>query len=146
MEVSRPASPNGSGGNASGSGFGKRPKPGPDSSSSWSPEQAQQQTQAQRLDYNQEEIERRDSEIANIESTVNDIQEIFADLAVVVENQDEQVEALEGNVAEVVKSVGDAGEELMSAEKYQKQSRKCKLMLFAAIIVGMVLVIWRIFK
>lgn len=146
VEVSRPASPNGSGGNASGSGFGKRPKPGPDSSSSWSPEQAQQQTQAQRLDYNQEEIERRDSEIANIESTVNDIQEIFADLAVVVENQDEQVEALEGNVAEVVKSVGDAGEELMSAEKYQKQSRKCKLMLFAAIIVGMVLVIWRIFK
>ena len=102
------------------------------------------QVQIQRLDRNQEEIERRDAEIANIESTVNDIQEVFADLAVLVENQDELVEVVEGNVSEVVKSVGDAGEELMSAEKYQKQSRKCKLMLFLAIIVGMVLVIWRL--
>jgi t-SNARE complex subunit (syntaxin) len=75
-----------------------------------------------------------------------DIKEVFADLAVLVENQDEQVDAVEENVEQVVKMTEQAGEELMTAERYQKSSRKCTLMLFLIVLVGLITILVQLLK
>ena len=67
-----------------------------------------------------------------------DIKEVFADLAVLVQDQDEQIDAVEENVEQVVTMTHQAGEELMAAERYQQSSQKCKLVLFLIVLVGVI--------
>ena len=73
-----------------------------------------------------------------------DIKEVFADLAVLVQDQDEQIDDIEENVGQVVKMTQDASEELLSAERYQKSNRKCKLVLFLIVLVGVLMVLVRL--
>ena len=63
---------------------------------------------------------------------------MFADLAVLVDNQDEQIDVVEENVDQVVTMTEEAGEELMAAERYQNSNRKCKLILFLIVLVGVI--------
>ena len=69
---------------------------------------------------------------------LTDIKEVFADLAVLVQDQDEQIDAVEENVEQVVTMTQQAGEELMAAEGYQQSNRKCKLVLFLIVLVGVI--------
>ena len=71
---------------------------------------------------------------------VDDIKEVFEDLAVLVSDQDEAAEVLETNVGSTVEDVEAAGEQLLQAEGYQQRGRRCKLML-AAVLAAVVVVI-----
>lgn len=73
--------------------------------------------------------------------THTDIQEVFADLAVLVDTQDEQIDLVEENVDQVVTMTEEAGEELMAAERYQKSNRKRTLGLFLVVLVLVILLL-----
>ena len=61
--------------------------------------------------------------------------------AVLVDTQDEQIDLVEDNVDQVVAMTEEAGEELMTAERYQKSNRKCKLLFFAILVCVIALVV-----
>eukprot|EP01043_Picozoa_sp_COSAG02_P013913 COSAG02_NODE_564_length_20286_cov_52.743696_3_plen_70_part_00 len=61
-------------------------------------------------------------------------------------DQDEQIDTVEENVGQVVKMTEEAGEELLAAERYQTSNRKCKLVLFLIVLVGVLVILWRIIR
>ena len=76
----------------------------------------------------------REQDLTNIESTVTDIQEVFADLASIVNDQDEGLDCIEANVDATVKDTNEAVRELEQAFVYQQKSRKCMTALFCVLI------------
>lgn len=58
-----------------------------------------------------------------------------------MQDQDELIDDVEENVGQVVKMTKEAGEELLAAERYQTSGRKCKLVLFLIVLVGVLTVL-----
>ena len=63
-----------------------------------------------------------------------------------MQDQDEQIDEVEENVGQVVKMTQDASEELRSAERYQQSNRKCKLVLFLIVLVGVLTVLVQLIR
>ena len=119
-------------------GYGER-------SSNASQQQQQQQTQEldiQFIEYDIEELEKRQREIGQIEQDVLEVSEMYKDLQSMVHEQQENIDSIDASIV-VAKEKTEAGhKELLAAEEYQKKSRKKKCcMLFIVLTVVAVVVV-----
>ncbi|XP_070806421.1 syntaxin-2 isoform X1 [Pituophis catenifer annectens] len=86
-----------------------------------------------------DEIESRHKDIIKLESSIQELHEMFMDMAMLVEVQGEMVNSIEKNVMNAVDYVEHAKEETKKAVKYQSKARR-KLM-FMLICVTLLIVI-----
>jgi syntaxin 7 len=90
-------------------------------------------------------IAERDQGIRKIESTVLTVNEIFTDLAQLVEEQGHMVDNIEANIVSTESNVKQGTQELRKASDYQKKSRTklCWLLLCVVVLAtGLGVAIW----
>jgi len=94
---------------------------------------------------NLEEIKERQQALETLESDINDINEIFKDLARIVHDQGDMVDSIEANIEQSTVRIEQARHEINSAVTYQSKARQKKLLLlifFIAIVLILILVIY----
>jgi hypothetical protein len=112
--------------------------------------QLQQQQQEEQLRLaNQDEVDfqealiiEREAEIRNIEQSVGELNELFRDVAHIVQEQGGQLDLISENVENVTTDTRGAHVELRSASRYQKNARTkmcCLLIILAVILLIIVL-------
>ncbi|KAI9731756.1 MAG: hypothetical protein M1834_004545 [Cirrosporium novae-zelandiae] len=119
-----------------------------------SPQQTQQQQQQlqeqirlapqDEVDFQESLIIERESEIRNIEQSVGELHELFRDVAVLVNDQGQQLDDIYSNVDNTRMETQGADRELRSASRYQKNARSkacCLLLILAVILVIVVLAV-----
>lgn len=112
-----------------------------------------QQNQEQALDQlrlaSQEEVDFQDSlimereaEIRNIEQGVTELNELFRDVALIVNEQGDLLDTIHDNVENTRVDTQGAELELRSAARYQKQARSkaCCLLLILGVILTIIIV------
>ena len=105
---------------------------------------AQRRIQIEALDneieYNETLISEREGEIQGIEQGITELNEIFRDLGMLVNEQDSGIQSIYGNVLNISQNTKQAADELTTANRHQKRARKnmCCFMLIIT-IVGCVL-------
>jgi t-SNARE complex subunit (syntaxin) len=85
------------------------------------------------------DIELRHKEILGLERQVLEVYELFKDLALLVDTQQESLDIIEKRIGSAKAHVADAESQLEIAESYQRKSRKkqcCLLVLVLAILVA----------
>jgi len=89
-------------------------------------------------------IRQRDQEVAKIEDTMMQVNDIYRDLATMVDDQGQQLDNIEANMATTEERVESGVQQLVKANKYQKQARGkacCFLMVLSGVLaVGIVIV------
>jgi len=110
-------------------------------SQQWSAEEQDIATQLQVYDL--EAIRLRTDGIKKIERDVNELHEIYRDLKLLVDEQQESLDTIEQNVTDARGQVENGQEQLLQAEEYQKKARKKQccllfivLIVLAAIVLG----------
>lgn len=105
--------------------------------------QEQQRQEVLSLDnyvtYNEALIEERDQGIAEIGQQINEVHEIFQDLAVLVHDQGEMVDDIDQNITRTAQHTEEANTQLQSAERHQRASRR--RMCFILAVVGFILAV-----
>ena len=86
------------------------------------------------------EIEQRHHDILDLEKDIMELQEIFRDLAILIDEQGDVVDNIEAYVETAAHHVQKAGSEIKMAAQYKRSSRK-KLIIIIVIIVSVVVVI-----
>ncbi|KAI9848180.1 MAG: hypothetical protein M1837_000854 [Sclerophora amabilis] len=120
---------------------------GPESPSQGQQLGSQQELEQPRLasqdevDFQESLIVERESEIRNIEQSVGELNELFRDVAHMVNEQGEQLLGIDQVVTVVRDDTQGADRELRSAHRYQKNARNkaCCLLLIVAVILTVVL-------
>jgi len=105
----------------------------------------EQEVDIEFLEYDAEEIENRHQRIQDIERDVLEVNEMFRDLQAIVHDQGETINVISDNIGTTLAAVGDAHEELVKAETYQKKARRkqcCLLFLILAVGLALGLGIW----
>ncbi|XP_031278656.1 syntaxin-132-like [Pistacia vera] len=89
-----------------------------------------------------EEIQERHDAVKEIEKKLLDLQQVYLDMAVLVEAQGEILDNIESQVANAVSSVQSGTSALQNAKRLQKNSRKwmCIAILILLIIVAVIVV------
>jgi hypothetical protein len=85
----------------------------------------------------------RDAGVREVEAAVLEVNEIFTDLATLVNEQQPLIDTIEGNITETGGNVETGLAEIRKAETYQKKSRTkmCWLLLCVLILAGASVVI-----
>lgn len=93
------------------------------------------------VDFQDSLIVEREAEIRNIEQGVSELNELFRDVAHIVNEQGEQLDLISDNVENTRTDTRGADVELRSAARYQKNARTkaCCLLLILAVILTIVL-------
>lgn len=110
-------------------------------------QQAQRQAEVAALDqtvaYHEALIEERDAGIAEIQRQIGEVNEMFQDLAVLINDQGEQLRTVDEHIVTVAERVKEGQRELTAASRSSRAYRnKCLwLWLVAAVIVSVVLII-----
>lgn len=108
----------------------------------------QQQSQEQlrlasqdEVDFQDSLIVEREAEIRNIEQGVTELNELFRDVAHIVNEQGETLDVIAGHVENTRASTRGADIELRSAARYQRQARSkaCCLLLIMAVILTIII-------
>lgn len=88
------------------------------------------------------EIQERHDAVKDIEKSLNELHQVFLDMAVLVVHQGEQLDDIEGNVKRANSLVRSGADRLVKARFYQKNTRKwtCFAILLLIIIVVLVVV------
>ncbi|CAN6829829.1 unnamed protein product [Brassica oleracea] len=86
------------------------------------------------------EIQERHDAVKDIEKSLNELHQVFLDMAVLVEHQGEQLEDIESHVKRANSLVRSGADKLVKARFYQKNTRKwtCYAILLLIIIVVLV--------
>jgi syntaxin 7 len=109
--------------------------------------QQQQQRQAQVmgnvLEYNEALIEERDQGIAEIHRQIGEVNEMFQDLAVLVNDQGQQLLTIDDQITATAERTRDGGAQLVKAERSQRSARnKCLcIWLVAALVLAVVIIV-----
>ncbi|KAK9811271.1 hypothetical protein WJX72_000992 [[Myrmecia] bisecta] len=110
--------------------------------------QEQQRQEVVQLDhhmtYNEALIDERDQGIAEISQQITEVQEIFGDLAVLVNDQGEMLDDIEANISRVEGRTRDAGVELVKAERSQRKARTrmcCMLLAVGAVLAVLMIIL-----
>lgn len=69
-------------------------------------------------------IENRHKDIIRLEQSIQELHQLFLDLAILVEAQGELIDQIEYNVSQAASYTKEAAKQLADANKYQKRSRK----------------------
>ncbi|CAO3632421.1 unnamed protein product [Mucor hiemalis] len=100
----------------------------------------QRQVQLEALDheieYNELLISEREGEIQNIEQGITELNEIFRDMGMLVNEQESGIQSIYGNVLNIAQSTRSAADELVIASRHQKNARrtKCCFLLIITIV------------
>ncbi|KAG2213055.1 hypothetical protein INT47_011204 [Mucor saturninus] len=100
---------------------------------------AQRRVQIEALDneieYNETLISEREGEIQGIEQGITELNEIFRDLGMLVNEQESGIQSIYGNVLNISLNTKQAADELTTANRHQKKARKnmCCLLLIITI-------------
>jgi len=105
------------------------------------PRRQEEQIKFQQLeeatDFNVKLIQERDQNIREVEKAVIEVNEIFVDLASLVQEQGTMIDNIESNIVEAHHQVESGTQELHKASNYQKSARG-KMCILAGIIVTVV--------
>lgn len=71
-------------------------------------------------------IENKHKDILRLEQSIQELHQLFLDMAILVESQGELIDQIEYNVSQSVAYTREAVKELRTANQYQKKSRKVK--------------------
>ncbi|XP_044296802.1 syntaxin-2 isoform X3 [Varanus komodoensis] len=82
-----------------------------------------------------DEIESRHKDIIKLESSIQELHEMFMDMAMLVEVQGEMVNSIEKNVMNAADYVEHAKEETKKAVKYQSKARRKKWIILMIVFV-----------
>ncbi|EHY55520.1 SNAP receptor [Exophiala dermatitidis] len=93
--------------------------------------------QQDEVDYQENLIIEREGEIRQIEQSVGELNELFRDVATLVRDQGDLIDAIDVNVENTLTDTRGADVELRSASRYQKAARNkaCCLLLILAIVL-----------
>ncbi|KAI7854780.1 t-SNARE [Circinella umbellata] len=101
---------------------------------------SQRRLQIQALDneieYNEVLITEREGEIQGIEQGITELNEIFRDLGMLVNEQESGIQSIYGNVLNIAQNTRQAADELTTANRHQKSARKnmCCLLLIITVV------------
>ncbi|KAI9321798.1 t-SNARE [Dichotomocladium elegans] len=101
---------------------------------------SQRRLQLQALDneieYNEILITEREGEIQGIEQGITELNEIFRDLGMLVNEQESGIQSIYGNVLNIAQNTRQAADELVVANRHQKKARKnmCCLLLIITVV------------
>ncbi|XP_061184010.1 syntaxin-7-like [Saccostrea echinata] len=103
----------------------------------------EQQIQDQIIEDDLALIRDREERIRQLESDILDVNEIFKDLATLVNEQGETIDSIEANVDKAYTNVESGTSQLSKAAEYQRKSRKkmCILLVILVIIAAVVTII-----
>ncbi|CEG73837.1 hypothetical protein RMATCC62417_09139 [Rhizopus microsporus] len=113
-------------------------------------QQQQQQIQSNALDneieYNELLISEREAEIQNIEDGIVELNEIFRNMDLIVNEQESGIQSIYGNILSVAQNTKQAADELIVADRYHRNARRsmCWFMLIITIVgilIALILVI-----
>jgi len=96
------------------------------------------------VDFQENLIIEREGEIRQIEQSVTELNELFRDVAHIVREQGDMIDAIDVNVENTLADTRGADVELRSASRYQKASRNkacCLLLILAIVLVIIVLAV-----
>lgn len=96
------------------------------------------------MTYNESLIDERDHGIAEIQQQIGEVNEIFQDLAVLVNDQGMQLDDIESNITRTAERTLEGNRELIQAERSQRSARNRTcwiLMVVAVVMVVLVLVL-----
>ena len=108
-------------------------------------QQQQQQQHRQAALAGAEAMAERERMISQVESTVVEVKEIFSELATLVSEQTESIEHISGAIENTAERATRATDELREASKHQAQARKRKCCLYAAGLVGFIILLMVMF-
>lgn len=103
--------------------------------------QTQLQVNKTELIDDQQYLLEREREIYKISQNVVEISIIFKELENIVIDQGTILDSIEYNLDRTTENVNDAHKQLNKAESYQKQTRKCKIVLFLILLIILLLMI-----
>ncbi|KAI9483661.1 MAG: t-SNARE [Benjaminiella poitrasii] len=88
------------------------------------------------IEYNETLIAEREGEIRDIEQGMTELNEVFRDLGMLVNEQESGIQSIYGNVLNIAQNTKQASEELTVANRHQKKARKnmCCFMLIITIV------------
>ncbi|XP_011042574.1 PREDICTED: syntaxin-121 [Populus euphratica] len=94
------------------------------------------------------EIQERHDAVKDLENNLKELHQVFLDMAVLVENQGEQLDDIESNMQRANSFVRGGTQQLQAARKLQKNTRKwtCYAIIILLIIILVVLLILRPWK
>ena len=100
--------------------------------------------QQDEVDFQENLIIEREGEIRQIEQSVGELNELFRDVAHIVREQGDVIDAIDVNVENTLTDTRGADVELRSASRYQKSARNkacCLLLILAIVLVIVVLAV-----
>ncbi|KAL1331837.1 hypothetical protein AAHE18_12G215800 [Arachis hypogaea] len=100
----------------------------------------QQQGRATIMDTIQEIQERHDT-VMEIERSLNELHQVFLDMAVLVQSQGEQIDDIENHVARANSYVRGGVQQLQVARKHQKNTRKWTLIAIIILIIIILIIV-----
>lgn len=87
------------------------------------------------------EIQQRHQDILNLEKDINELQEIFRDLAMLIEEQGDTIDNIENQVETAAEYTKRAQKEIASAHRYKQSSRK-KIWIIVCIVSSVAIVLF----
>lgn len=81
------------------------------------------------------DIEARHRDIINLEKSIQELHEMFLDMAMLVESQGEMIDRIEYNVEQAVDFVQSAKSDTKKAVKYQSKARRKKILIIICVLV-----------
>lgn len=96
------------------------------------------------VDFQENLIIEREGEIRQIEQSVGELNELFRDVAHLVQDQGQMLDAIDVNVENTLTDTRGADVELRSASRYQKSARNkacCLLVILAVVMLIVVLAV-----
>ncbi|XP_013381832.1 syntaxin-16 isoform X4 [Lingula anatina] len=97
--------------------------------------------QLQSVEDNTVVVQQREREIAQIVRSIQDLNEIFKDIATLVTDQGTILDRIDYNIEKTSVQVDEGLKQLQKAEKYQKKNRKMLVIVVLAVIVILLLII-----
>ena len=93
------------------------------------------------VNFNETLIIERESEIRNIESSVSELNELFRDVAHMVNEQGQSLDIISENVTQTRDDTRNADQQLRTAARHQKSARgkACCLLVILAIVLAVVI-------
>ncbi|CAK4033071.1 t-SNARE [Lecanosticta acicola] len=94
------------------------------------------------VDFQENLIIERESEIQNIEQSVSELNELFRDVATMVHDQGQQLDTIDANVMQTRDDTRNADSQLRTASRHQKSARgkACCLLIILAIVLALIIV------
>ncbi|KAI9279758.1 t-SNARE [Sporodiniella umbellata] len=99
------------------------------------PTHTQQLVHDEQVEYNELLISEREAEIEHIEQGVIELNEIFRDMSFMVNEQETGIQSIYGNVLNIAQNTKQAADELMVANRYQKNARR-SMCWFLVIVIS----------